>query len=156
MYLILWMIVNNVFGFPYKIQNCENSGQILSIPNAVSTSINMCDNDLRQVYCIVVPNQIFIDLSIYRFIQTFCSGVIVTGGNSLIPGFTDRLNYELSNKFPTVMCKFFVEYRKNVAFYTLNLYKEHETEAALFAVVQRTSIRALDWRLDFGFFGAKY
>lgn len=36
------------------------------------------------------------------FFQSLYGGVIVVGGNSLIQGFTDRLNRDLSNKTPPV------------------------------------------------------
>lgn len=52
---------------------------MLGVPHVVSTSVGFCDVDIR--------------LGLY-------SSVIVTGGNTLIQGFTDRLTADLSNKTP--------------------------------------------------------
>lgn len=56
-----------------------HGGDLLSIPNVVTTSAGMCDIDIRP--------------SLY-------SGIIAVGGNSLIPGFTERLTKELTIKTP--------------------------------------------------------
>ncbi|XP_076047871.1 brahma associated protein 55kD isoform X2 [Oratosquilla oratoria] len=58
------------------------SSTMLGMGHVVSTSIGLCDIDLRP--------------SLY-------SGVIVTGGNSLINGFVDRLNRDLSSRTPPNM-----------------------------------------------------
>jgi actin-related protein len=58
------------------------SGSVMGIAQVVTTSVGMCDIDIRP--------------SLY-------GSVIVTGGNSLIQGFTDRLNRDLSNKTPPSM-----------------------------------------------------
>ncbi|XP_076471335.1 actin-like protein 6A isoform X2 [Babylonia areolata] len=55
---------------------------MLGVGHVVTTSVGMCDIDIRP--------------SLY-------GGVIVVGGNSLIQGFTDRLNRDLSNKTPPSM-----------------------------------------------------
>ncbi|GAB6022244.1 Actin-like 6A [Chamberlinius hualienensis] len=55
---------------------------MLGIGHVVTTSVGMCDIDIRP--------------SLY-------GSVIVTGGNSLIQGFTDRLNRDLSAKTPQSM-----------------------------------------------------
>ncbi|XP_077978025.1 actin-like protein 6B [Glandiceps talaboti] len=55
---------------------------MLSVGHVVSTSIGLCDIDIRP--------------SMYN-------SIIVTGGNSLLLGFIDRLNRELSNKTPPNM-----------------------------------------------------
>jgi len=55
---------------------------MLGMSHVVSTSIGLCDVDLRP--------------SLY-------SGVIVTGGNSLLNGFIDRLNRDLSSRTPPNM-----------------------------------------------------
>lgn len=55
---------------------------MLGMSHVVSTSIGLCDIDLRP--------------SLY-------SGVIVTGGNSLLNGFVDRLNRDLSSRTPPNM-----------------------------------------------------
>lgn len=52
---------------------------MLGVPHVVSSSVGLCDVDVR--------------LGLY-------SSVIVTGGNTLLQGFTDRLTTELSNKTP--------------------------------------------------------
>uniref|UniRef100_A0A5S6QEU3 Actin-like protein 6A n=1 Tax=Trichuris muris TaxID=70415 RepID=A0A5S6QEU3_TRIMR len=49
----------------------------LSISSVISTSINLCDNENRA--------------SLY-------GAVLVTGGNSLLSGFTERLNYEINQR----------------------------------------------------------
>lgn len=61
----------------------ESQGNsMLGVGHVVTTSVGMCDIDIRP--------------SLY-------GGVIVVGGNSLIQGFTDRLNRDLSNKTPPSM-----------------------------------------------------
>lgn len=55
---------------------------MLGMSHVVSTSIGLCDIDLRP--------------SLY-------SGVIVTGGNSLLNGFVDRLNRDLASRTPPNM-----------------------------------------------------
>ncbi|KAL5006993.1 hypothetical protein ScPMuIL_015799 [Solemya velum] len=58
------------------------SNTMLSVGHVVTTSVGMCDIDVRP--------------SLY-------SSVIVVGGNSLLQGFTDRLNRDLSTKTPPSM-----------------------------------------------------
>ncbi|CAG0895603.1 unnamed protein product, partial [Darwinula stevensoni] len=60
----------------------SNSPLSMGMAHIVSMSINMCDVDLRP--------------SLYN-------SVIVTGGNTLLQGFTDRLNRDLSQKTPPSM-----------------------------------------------------
>ncbi|CAM5139217.1 unnamed protein product [Natator depressus] len=55
---------------------------MLGVGHVVTTSIGMCDIDIRP--------------GLY-------GSVIVTGGNTLLQGFTDRLNRELSQKTPPSM-----------------------------------------------------
>uniref|UniRef100_T1JBA2 Uncharacterized protein n=1 Tax=Strigamia maritima TaxID=126957 RepID=T1JBA2_STRMM len=55
---------------------------VLGISHIVTTSVGMCDIDIRP--------------SLY-------GSIIVTGGNTLIQGFTERLNRDLSNKTPPSM-----------------------------------------------------
>ncbi|RWS15596.1 Actin-like protein 6A [Dinothrombium tinctorium] len=57
-------------------------GSLMGIAQIVTTSVGMCDIDIRP--------------SLY-------GSVIVTGGNTLISGFTDRLNRDLSTKTPPSM-----------------------------------------------------
>ena len=57
-------------------------GSVMGVAQVVTTSVGMCDIDVRP--------------SLY-------GGVIVTGGNSLIQGFTDRLNRDLAAKTPPSM-----------------------------------------------------
>ena len=47
-------------------------------------------SDLRELCCCSV-------------VQSLYGSVIVVGGNSLLPGFTDRLNHDLSSKMPPSM-----------------------------------------------------
>lgn len=56
-------------------------GSVMGMSQIVTTSVGMCDIDIRP--------------SLY-------GSVIVTGGNTLIQGFTDRLNRDLSTKTPPV------------------------------------------------------
>lgn len=60
-------------------------GSVMGIAQIVTTSVGMCDIDIRP--------------SLY-------GSVIVTGGNTLIQGFTDRLNRDLSAKTPPVRILF--------------------------------------------------
>ena len=55
---------------------------MLSAAHVVTTSVGMCDIDLRP--------------SLY-------GSVVVTGGNTLVQGFTDRLSRDLSVKTPSQM-----------------------------------------------------
>ncbi|XP_026767763.1 actin-like protein 6B isoform X3 [Pangasianodon hypophthalmus] len=68
---------------------------MLGVGHVVTTSIGMCDIDIRPVR------------SLHSFLQTGLCGlygsVIVTGGNTLLQGFTERLNRELSQKAPPSM-----------------------------------------------------
>ncbi|MEJ1272688.1 transferrin receptor 2 [Cricetulus griseus] len=68
---------------PYMIAAKGLSGNtMLGVGHVVTTSIGMCDIDIRP--------------GLY-------GSVIVTGGNTLLQGFTDRLNRELSQKTPPSM-----------------------------------------------------
>jgi len=58
------------------------SNSMLSVSHVITTSVGMCDIDIRP--------------SLY-------SSVIVVGGNSLLSGFTDRLNRDLNAKTPPSM-----------------------------------------------------
>ncbi|KAG9508543.1 Actin-like protein 6A, partial [Fragariocoptes setiger] len=60
----------------------SNNNNMMGVAQLVTTSVGMCDIDLRP--------------SLY-------GAVIVTGGNTLIPSFSDRLNYDLSHKTPPSM-----------------------------------------------------
>ncbi|KAI5109356.1 actin-like protein 6A, partial [Silurus meridionalis] len=62
---------------------------MLGVGHVVTTSVGMCDVDIRPVR------------AFYNVLQLAI--VIVTGGNTLIQGFTDRLNRELSQKTPPSM-----------------------------------------------------
>ncbi|KFD47697.1 Actin [Trichuris suis] len=53
------------------------SSPALSVSSVISTSINLCDNENRS--------------SLY-------GALLVTGGNSLLSGFTERLNYEVNQR----------------------------------------------------------
>lgn len=67
---------------PNAIKDLPSGNSMLSVGNVVTTSVGMCDIDIRS--------------SLY-------SSVIVTGGNTLLQGFTDRLNRDLSAKTPPSM-----------------------------------------------------
>ncbi|CAK8683617.1 actin-like protein 6B [Clavelina lepadiformis] len=73
-------VVENLFN-PSKVRGAAPSS-MLGVPSVVSSSINMCDVDIRP--------------GLY-------SSIIVTGGNTLLQGFTDRLNSELASKTPPSM-----------------------------------------------------
>ncbi|KAL8618987.1 Actin-like 6A [Nucella lapillus] len=66
---------------PSVIKEAQGNS-MLGVGHVVTTSVGMCDIDIRP--------------SLY-------GGVIAVGGNSLIQGFTDRLNRDLSNKTPPSM-----------------------------------------------------
>ncbi|XP_069131911.1 actin-like protein 6B [Argopecten irradians] len=67
---------------PSVIKDLPSGNTMLSAGHVVTTSVGMCDIDIRP--------------SLY-------SSVIVVGGNSLISGFTDRLNRDLGTKTPPSM-----------------------------------------------------
>jgi len=60
----------------------SNTGTMMGAAHVVTTSVGMCDVDLRP--------------SLY-------GSVVVTGGNTLLQGFNDRLNRDLSIKTPSTM-----------------------------------------------------
>ncbi|KAK7098169.1 actin-like protein 6A [Littorina saxatilis] len=68
--------------FDPSIVKEAQGNSMLGVGHVVTTSVGMCDIDIRP--------------SLY-------GGVIVVGGNSLINGFTDRLNRDLGNKTPPSM-----------------------------------------------------
>ncbi|VDN04173.1 unnamed protein product, partial [Onchocerca ochengi] len=51
----------------------------MSVSQIAATACGMCDIDIR---------------------PTMYSGLMVTGGNSLLMGFTERLNHDLAHKCP--------------------------------------------------------
>jgi len=69
---------------PIKIR-VPNANTMLSMAHVLTTSVGMCDIDIR---------------------PALYGSVVVTGGNTLIQGFTDRLTRDLSAKTPATMrCK---------------------------------------------------
>ncbi|XP_065197504.1 actin-like protein 6B [Sycon ciliatum] len=83
---------HTTFG-PERFQLCEpffdashlnkvHGGNLLALPHVVSTSVGSCDVDIR---------------------PGLFSSVVVTGGNTLVRGFTERLNRELMQKTPPSM-----------------------------------------------------
>uniref|UniRef100_H2ZH18 Actin-like protein 6B n=1 Tax=Ciona savignyi TaxID=51511 RepID=H2ZH18_CIOSA len=73
-------VVENLFN-PARIRGAAPNS-MLGVPHVVSSCINMCDVDIRP--------------GLY-------SSVIVTGGNTLLQGFTERLSNELASKTPPSM-----------------------------------------------------
>nr|CAB3219850.1 actin-like protein 6B [Phallusia mammillata] len=73
-------VVENLFN-PINVRGAAPNS-MLGVPHVVTSCINMCDVDIRP--------------GLYN-------SVIVTGGNTLLQGFTDRLNWELSSKTPPTM-----------------------------------------------------
>ncbi|ELU05751.1 hypothetical protein CAPTEDRAFT_156089 [Capitella teleta] len=67
---------------PSIIKGIEGSNSMLSMGHVVTTSVGLCDIDIRP--------------GLYN-------SVIVVGGNSLLNGFTDRLSRDLSTKTPASM-----------------------------------------------------
>lgn len=88
---------------------------MLGISHVVTTSVGMCDIDIRPVriyhfnilrstYDVLIQVKCLIN-----YFQSLYGSVIVTGGNSLIQGFTERLNRDLSAKTPQVRGFFFTD-----------------------------------------------
>jgi len=67
---------------PSCISGPTNTGTMLGAGHVVTTSVGMCDVDLR---------------------PALYGNVVVTGGNSLLQGFNERLNRDLSIKTPSSM-----------------------------------------------------
>jgi len=67
---------------PSGIRGQTNSGTMLGAAHVVTTSVGMCDVDLR---------------------PALYGNVVVTGGNTLLNGFNDRLNRDLGIKTPSTM-----------------------------------------------------
>merc|ERR1712029_512429 len=66
---------------PQKIR-VQNANTMLSMAHVLTTSVGMCDIDLR---------------------PALYGSVVVTGGNTLIQGFTDRLTRDLATRTPATM-----------------------------------------------------
>lgn len=78
-----FLIPEALFDQKYFLEsNLKNAGAMMPVSQIVTTSVGMCDIDIRP--------------SLY-------SSVIATGGNTLIQGFTDRLTRDLSAKTPPVI-----------------------------------------------------
>lgn len=87
---------------------------MLGVGHVVTTSIGMCDIDIRPVRPEPAAGQrdpgevgrqgkaVSCLLTAPPCSQGLYGSVIVTGGNTLLQGFTDRLNRELSQKTPPV------------------------------------------------------
>lgn len=60
---------------------------MVSIPQLIHESLTTCDVDVR---------------------ASLLQNIVIVGGGSLLPGFTDRLNYELSVAFPGVRSSCFL------------------------------------------------
>lgn len=67
---------------PRQLQVMRNAQGMLSVSLAVTTCVGMCDVDIR---------------------SNLYSSVIVTGGTTMLNGFTDRLQYELQRKIPPTL-----------------------------------------------------
>lgn len=83
----------------------------MSVSQIAVTSCGMCDIDMRPV--IIYSLTFFVRFDVkYEFfnsprklvtlIQSLYSGLVVTGGNSFLMGFTERLNHDLAHKCPPV------------------------------------------------------
>jgi len=68
-----------LFDLKYMDGSDADRASLMNVSQIAVTSCGMCEIDIRP--------------SLY-------SGLVVTGGNSLIMGFTDRLNYDLAHKCP--------------------------------------------------------
>ncbi len=68
--------------FAAKAAPGQHAGTMLNTSHVVTTSVGMCDVDLR---------------------PALYGSVIVTGGNTLLQGYTERLNRDLSGRTPTNM-----------------------------------------------------
>lgn len=71
-----------LFDLKYFDSTPEEKNCLINVSQIVMTSCGMCDIDIRP--------------SLY-------SGLMVTGGNSLIMGFVERLNYDLAHKCPSTI-----------------------------------------------------
>ena len=82
---------------------------MLGVGHVVTTGVGMCDMDLRPVspQDLLIVYLFFIESFDEQFIssslQSLYGNVIVTGGNSLLQGFPERLNRDLSAKTPQSM-----------------------------------------------------
>ncbi len=101
--------------FVFFFQGVGESNSMLSVGHVVTTSVGMCDIDIRPVSTTLQPRvsclgflsgMIILKLHTLLSPQSLYSSVIVCGGNSLIGGFTDRVNRDLSSKTPPVCVHF--------------------------------------------------
>ena len=65
---------------------------LMNVSQIAATAAGMCDIDTRPVFSS--------NLIIYTKLQHMYSNLMVTGGNSLILGFHERLNHDLAHKCP--------------------------------------------------------
>ncbi|VDM57404.1 unnamed protein product [Angiostrongylus costaricensis] len=72
-------IPESLFDLKYLRNVSASQSALLNVTQIATTAAGMCDIDIR---------------------PTLYSGLMVTGGNSLILGFTERLNHDLAHKCP--------------------------------------------------------
>lgn len=69
----------------------------LGVGPLVTTSVGMCDIDVRPV-----SHGVNTKFFLTPILQTLYGSVVITGGNSNLQGFTERLNRDLAAKTPPV------------------------------------------------------
>ncbi|RCN30462.1 hypothetical protein ANCCAN_23769 [Ancylostoma caninum] len=72
-------VPEGLFDLKYLRNIPASQSTLLNVTQIATTAAGMCDIDIR---------------------PTLYSGLMVTGGNSLILGFTERLNHDLAHKCP--------------------------------------------------------
>lgn len=77
-----WLIPEKLFDPHVTDEGIPDTPDMMDMAQLVTTSVGLCDIDLR---------------------PALYGTVVVTGGNSLITGFTDRLQYDLSSRIPPSM-----------------------------------------------------
>ena len=97
------------------LQDIPGSNTMLSMGHVVTTSVGLCDIDIRPVsnlhillidmyrptfYTLLLLSDsiIIVREYCYCFLQGLYNSVICVGGNTLLTGFTDRLNRDLCSK----------------------------------------------------------
>lgn len=99
-------IPESLFDLKYFIDSEPNDDEnkpsiretLMSVSQMAHTACNMVDVDIKSVK-IFYKN--FKLLKVY--FKTLYSSMMVTGGNSLIMGFIERLNHDLAHKCPPVI-----------------------------------------------------
>ncbi|KIH62224.1 Actin, partial [Ancylostoma duodenale] len=121
-------VPEGLFDLKYLRNIPASQSTLLNVTQIATTAAGMCDIDIR---------------------PTLYSGLMVTGGNSLILGFTERLNHDLAHKCPPVS-NLFYKYIHSSSFHFLEYY---QTSSIGSSHSNGEAIWSLDWWINTRLFG---